>query len=543
MSAVKKLIYIGHDDIFSSELTELCKLSIRTEFLFQKFTWTPESFMSLITSTEPNIVYFDLSDIELGDHFFETLALLKKHRQFKRTLYVAILKDAQDRKELLHLFSSGFQYGFIKGGELRSCVVDSLYIGLGEEVRLPQFARAKKINQKLNIGFCSSLSQISLENFWVETDLNLDTDIISLKLPLFKDLEIDSYSISRHKSAPCHYPMLETYIIKYPYAGPWDDVSCKTIQKETVETWLENNQERLVKSFFFLKFIIRRSEEIQFLSKLASEQNFFHDIDDTLNPTTLADELYLKKPPLIFYELDPLSENGEEQENSLSQIPMLLTTVKSIQNYNPILIVSNCPSQGEALRKAYGYSNIVCVPKNLSIENIKVFVEKFMQKMKLAPTEAIFNFPASDKSRAIDVKYEVTVSSFTEHEVTFICDLSLPMFSIIHLPLPIDCFATIIPPYFDIGSSRHGKHYLAIIHTLEEDELKRLRKFVNQIIYKPLKEFTKAEVELILNQSEKNEKTEIGQLAAKKPEKENTKDKDIVSSTFKRTVIKGTSKL
>ncbi len=536
MEILRHLLYLGSDDEFYDEIKDYCKNYIQKGFKIQMENYEPGTIVKAVVENDPNIIYLDFTSFSYREQIFEEILFLKKIRRFKSTLFVAILSNASNKRDQQHLYSSGFQLGYIKGGEIENLIADSFYVGLGIRVPMPRFAKARKIDKEMVVGVCSTLSKVSLEEFYIETDLELNLNELPMMLPMFDELEATSFKVRSYEETGLLYPMTNSFVLEYPYISPWDDINDKTIQKETVETWFELNSEGFLKKDCFVKIVSKNVDLFQPIYEEALALSFFIEVCEMVDFSSIKQELILKKDPLIFFDL----EDDENGENGMDSIAELINNIKEINDYKPIIVILNNPSKTEALQKVYGYTNIVCIPSKLSTEIFSLFIKSFADKTNFEKNDKNYYFKYSDTLRAVDVFHNIHVTSLSEREITFVSDIDIPMFSVLHLTLPVNCFVTIVPSYFELETSQLGKHYIGFIHGFSEDEIKNLRRFINQIIYKPISEFSPEVVKAVLEQKSIEKNIE----ASDDNEEENETDEATADyKNFKRPPISGKSKL
>jgi hypothetical protein len=538
MTIVKRLLYFGNDDEFLEKLQNFASAHIKTDYEVEQSKYLPGELLENVSKSGANIVFIDFTSIESREHIFEEILFIKKIDKLKSILFAALLSDTSNIREQLHLYSSGFQMGYVKGTEVEDFMVDCLYIGLAEKVPMATYAKAKGIGKELKVGICSTLSFISLENFKVETDLESESEKLQLKLHLFKELEVDSFIVKSHKSSPYVFPMTETYTLEYPFVGPWDEMTTDTIQKETVETWIDLNNDDLQKKQSFLRVVTNNSNIYRSLLDSTSSLPLFIEVTDKLNFESIKQDLLLKRPPIIFMDLE---EDGPTDMDSVGE---LINNLRKIEQYRPILVILNNLSKADALQKVYGYENIVCMPNPLTIDVFRLFARSFLEKKTQTLEPEGFFFKFSDTTRAVDVFHNIVVTSLSEHEITFVSKIALPMFSVLHLNLPVECFVTIIPPYYELENSSVGKHYMGLIHGLSEEGRQRLRKFVNQIIYEPIKEFSAEVVQATLDQKKIEKRPKGPDERDERDEKDKESKEEVIDyKAFKRPQVQGKSKL
>jgi len=198
MATIKSILYLGSDLNLVQQIQDHCEKNISTKFQFIHAEFKENIIIDLVVRNSPNIVYVDFSDLSEVEDILRQLLFLKEYEKFKPTLFIAILVEDSNLLIQQNLYTSGFQFSYIKGTEFEIVMSYGLYIGLNETVHLPQYAKAIKINQELVIGMSTTISRMSLNNFIVETDLETDFDFLLLKLPLFKGLETNSFKIRSH---------------------------------------------------------------------------------------------------------------------------------------------------------------------------------------------------------------------------------------------------------------------------------------------------------------------------------------------------------
>jgi hypothetical protein len=536
MGGIKYILYFGSDDNLFKDIQSCCEKQINSKFQVVGKLYETNGIISSVTTKCPNIIYIDFTEIKEKEQVLEQILFIKNYQKFKSILFVAILGDTSSIEEQQLLYSSGFHLSYIKGRVIESIVLWSLYMGVNEAIPFPQYAKAKNINQEMSVGICSTISRMSLEEFVVETDLETTSENISLKLHMFKELETSSFKIKARNGANLLHPMTDTYKIEYPYVGPFDDITNETIQKETVETWLELNNEIFFEKDFFVKIVSKNTELSQPLFELAMNATYFIEFQEYLEVEKTKADLLLKKEPIIFIDI----EESESDKNGIDSVSGLVSDIKSIENYNPIIIIANNPSKSEALQKNFRYQNIISVHSKLSIDIFKSFTQNFIEKGKSQSVHRNLYFRLSKSQKLIDIFINITVTSITEKELTFISKDELPMYSVLHLTLPIDCFVTIIPSPHQLDTTRLGKHYFGIIFGSTEEEVNDLRKFVNQIIHTPITEFSSEKVKEILQH--KHKEVRINDENPDEEVKELRKI-DIEPERFKRSTGKGKSKL
>ena len=494
---VKHILYIGTDDEFLRSLKNYCDRYDKLKFVVESKRYAPGKIAEAISKSYPCIIYVDFTDINDKKEVLNEVIFLKRYQNI---LFVSILGDSLDKQSQSLIYASGFQLGHIKGGEVNALIIDSLYIGLNERQSLPQYAKAENIERDMEVGVCSIVSKVSIENFYVETNIDVSEKKLPMRLSMFEGLFADSFEVVSRYKVDLIYPMQKSYILKYPYVGPWDKVTPQTMEKETVKTWLEFNKNSLSKKNYFIQVITKNHQLCAPFYKSSLKLPYWVEFYQDFEAEKKEEGLRLKRPALIFFDLDIGEEkDGEEEENrKIRIIGKLVDKIKAIGGYNPVIIVSNGPAKSNTLLKTCRYPNIISMTEKLSVKVFDFFSQKFLEKKEFKSDRRECFLEPSDPRWAVDISHHVQVTTLSEHEITFISKADLPLFSVLHLTLPLDCFVTVVPSYLKLKASSLGRHYLGFIHGLSEEESSILRTFVNKIIYRPISRFDPEIVETIL---------------------------------------------
>lgn len=545
---MRHIVYLGSDGEFVESLNRFQQHYDFDDVEIKLDTFSTGKIVDLCTTLLPYIVFVDFTDPIVDENsLFQEIILLKKHERLMGILFVALWADDADKKKYEQVFTSGFQLAFIKGCEREILFIDSFMIGLGNKMRLPQYAKAKDIDLPLKVGFCSTLTSISAEDFIMETDIDFPDEKLDIGWQLLEGVDCTSFGVQQHRDITYCYSMLMTYLMKYPYPGPWDEIGENSLQKDMIETWMSLNQENLLKEKNWFKVFSPNIELMRIVYDL--EVKLGVSFDFTEKNSSIRDELVLKQPRLIFY--DAFVDTGANDEIDLDAVTEMISAIKTIDDYKPVLVITNCKTKTAALKKGYGYQNIMTIEKVLSDDILKMLTQSFVEKNKSEETGLQYYFKTTDPKRVLNIYEEIFIKSLTEHEVSFFSPVEIPMYSILHFHLPLDFYGTVIPTDEDMKKHTKGWFYTAIIHGISEESLENLRKFVNQIIFAPIDKITKESVEMILSRKEKE--TENKKATHEKPgtsisgnnvaeEKSETK-KPEPGRIERRRTFKGKSKL
>lgn len=510
MTAIRTIVYVGKDEEFNTELFDFSRTFLRSNFEVLAFEYKRGILLKAGQDLEPSIIFIDeWSDDE---KFLEELTAFRSFRSTKSTPIVALCKDKEEADRLSGFLTLGVHMLFIKGSDIEPFFKDCFYLGFDEKLGFPKYATAEGLDLEMKIGLLSTVTWISNESMLIETDCELkDGERFPLKLPFLDSNPILNCEVKKRFSISSHYPMLSSYELLFPYTGPWDEVTEETIQPETVETWLNFNEE----SFDQRQQLVRLyTEDLNFASQCLLEENLnFLDFKEKILPLN-QEELELKRPSIFFIEIN--------ENNSFDDVHFLTMQFLNIPDYNPIIIILNSSSSSEALRKIFNYPFIIASPEKISHQVFRLLMDKFsLKKISQSPDTFRHFFKKSDFNRLASLILNVRITGLNEHEVTFLSEVEIPFFSVLKFDLPIPFFVTVIPPFNELFKRETHTHSMGIIHGLSEKDLEKLRKIVNQMIYHPVKELNKAIIENMLKQdySEASSQSSLSSLPLKEEKK------------------------
>lgn len=542
MNVQKTIIYIGTDEEF---LKSVIAFSAKTkDVVISSSVYGQGSISQMCIENLAHIVFIDFTslDYEASEQLLEEIIFIKRLQQYKGILFVALLDEDEEKENYSYLFSSGFQLSFIKGCETDVLMRDSFYIGFGEKLGFPGFAKVRNINKDLEIGICSTICRISAGEILVETDLEPLEGELSFKLSLFPDLKNEKFKIKGKYAGSALYPMMTTYCLEYPFATAWETETEEHLHRDTVETWLDLNSDKLDRRLGFVKIVSKNMLLVSDFYKIQFDIPFFIDLVDSYS-TNQASDLLCKLPLLIFFDF----VDDIDSDDNLPVVASIIPIIKSLEGYDPIIVICNHASTGSALQKMFDYQFIMVTSNQLSVELFNSLTASFISKRLSKPGFLAHRFFApSDKRRSVDVLYKFLVTSLTEHEITFYCDTELPMFTVMHFRVPLPFYATIVPTLASLDIKANCFHYMAIIHGIGENGLMKLRQFVNQIIYRPLEDFSEEHVKFVMEQIKLSKQApEVKVSASPKMPIETMQESkvDIPSLKELRHKIKGKSKL
>lgn len=216
---------------------------------------------------------------------------------------------------------------------------------------------------------------------------------------------------------------------------------------------------------------------------------------------------------------DELKEKENEEINFVSR---LVSQIKAIQNYNPIIVLFRCYfKSSKALQESFQYPMIVTHQDNLRLEvclnlagiyeerqkeKFNKLIKAKVEQLKSKNPQKYRNLTEEDfkekkyfikKSNSLSfgsLKMKVLINSISESEVVFRSDIELPMKTYrMDFPLPLSIHLVPVEDGKDFLKDKSEYVYKGLIHSISETDKKGLRQYVNEIFFEPVNEKRKKE--------------------------------------------------
>jgi len=522
---MKIILYYGLDPEFMTEL-EKATGELRNSTLYRCL---PEnnSLFDEVWKLRPHLVMLDAT---FSNKLTEEVRWLKTLTIFHSTVFTALCKDELELKKGESLLASGLSLLHLKNNEPESFIQDCFKIAFDYRKHVSVFAQAKDLQIPLSLGILSVLTSVNAQTFTIESDLTVQKSV-NVSLPMLGgETEISAEVLTSNEGGvTAHFS--KTYEVKFPFPGPWDELTENSLQQETVETWVHLRQANFDRRNKHLCLFTCNDKFTSELYKRSSSSwyQIFRSSDEALG------QLYHSRPGVIFFDLQT------EEGSALSQISEIMGAIKEIRP-TPMLIIFGSRLDSFALRKLFNYDYILAVTERLEIGTFLALEKIFLNK-KSSEEENYF-LTSEDLDRILYLRVPVTLTSLTEKYVTFIMDSEIPFYTVAKMELPIPAYLTIIPPEGRLSSSKHRFHYQAIIHGVSEENLAHLRKIVNQLIYRPVSELSPEAVENMLKQDYLPKSQASVLLSPVIIDNNNIENQDYGDERFKlKRDLKGKSKL
>lgn len=485
-SFLPAILYLGSDPHFGEKLrTSVGNSDRMCDVIIADYS--PGQIIEFLRNYKILTVYMDLDagHISLEDVGRE-ITLIKKYAPTRPTLFVALMGDDIWTEKCDSLITSGFQYLFYKNCDIDILLQDCAHLATGEDYPAKGFARCKGIEKSCTVNFISTITNINHDGFDIETDYLTSSHLIDVKIPIFPDLKNRPLTVLSRKDSAVKYPATYSYRVDFPMAGAWDEVSDELLSKDTIETWFANNKNDLLPACPGIVIVSQNFELLKTIFNTKTENSYQLLMTDNKLEDHTKECVLASSAQLIFIDLDDKIDDPLSIHKVSDFIDYLV-----IHHLNPFLVITNAKSTSEALQKTFEYTHLLATAEKLNSRILDPVISRFMVRKTSSSSENTMNvMSVTDVRRHTDILSTVTLIDISEHEVEFFSRTPIPYFTVVKFNLPLKFYAVVIPAYREKKVRQNEYHYVALINGISEENLRYLRKFINQNIFRPISDYS-----------------------------------------------------
>jgi hypothetical protein len=335
-------------------------------------------------------------------------------------------------------------------------------------------------------------------------------------------------------------------------------------KKEHID-WVEDNMDGSVPRKFKMLIVDPEMCILRYEDDVLSNSTYNYRFQS--NFTDTFEEIMTMRPSIICINLwdgifiekmIKLKVDGKEVERELSdeeeqdsreiysevtrekeaQIAHIIKLIKSTNSYRPIVVIFNAREyKSSALQKKHAYQFIMSHEQKINSSHIEGMAKAYqlkiqaqyeeeirqkremMQKMnadkgetgKIDVREKIVYMIGDNKLRRASISVPIVIQQLNESEIIFTSDYTFKVGQKFRIEVPVSMYITMTLNDGDIFQKVEGaQQYRGLIHGVDEVGKKYIRKFVNEVIFSPLKAERDAEAEAFkkLNETAKQIRAE-----------------------------------
>lgn len=541
----KKILYIGQDESFFQQLKEKFGFTYKyynAEFEkdFSEDEVEIQSFILKIKEMRPRLVILDLSEnVEAYLH----LSRIWTRYNFHLKIRIMGVTPAEKNNNLLkRAVSAGMSAVHVKSQDLYSLMYTIIALGFNDQLENHIFAKAK-LSDTVNSYYPCQVNMISdgfiqvesnvhgehgkefrLLNHWSENSI-INSHYVTLMSQSNKGLYYN-YTYSQR------YEFLHADILPDPATvapNEYEELSQRRdgiigSSKHRAKKWASDNTVDSSPKFFKL-YVVDKEAKFYDEQKLTDKYPFVLRSQPYME--NADKELSALRPNMIIYNLEDLDK---EELEGLSDIAfmfndtrMLQHLVKKTKQYlpdiKPMIVVFNAPNHDtEYLQKVLNYKNIVSFKEQLSTEAVVKMTELYYKRIekdlpKITRGE-IFVKKEHPGSYA-ELESQIQLISCSENDIYFNTTDELEDDTVIKVNSPVQMYFTICKPP---RTSRIQSQYYGVLHSINEEDKKELRRYINSVFFRGLdlsKAKDREEMEQIKNDYLKRKQQEEEEHARK----------------------------
>jgi hypothetical protein len=514
------IIYIGNDLGYWQNLKKGFSQNYQgMNFSFSEIA-TDDKFSAVETfihiyESKPQIVYLDLSqESKVG---LSLAKLISKNNETKLISLVGLIDHQNPEKMLLKSINASIRLTHIKSNEFLDVIygpISLLDVNLAE---MPTYVRSNiiedfEIQQPLRVGY------IENNRFHVETNSYLEVgDIVSVnEHPLQDIMPSKKVFVEKFYGQDLYYTKRFAYDLEFIYID--DDYFSATNQNwklykeykqnpEKLEELGEVEKEEIKEDMKKRKAFYKPTKEKidkwmkDRKGKIEPKKLKVMIIDDTLEilkgvkgrvdeflyslnfqTFLMGDNYQIQRtmPHLIVFNIS--------EKNTLDVLAEIIDKIKSIEEYNPFVLVQGSQIGTDDLRGKHTYNHLMCVGKEIGVDTIISISHKLNEKHQISQAGEKVFFRYSDKESNIFLKRKVKVLGMTESVMYFQSPLEIPMWTVFRVEKPIKMFLTVVPHKEGGEFSTQENSYRSLINGVGELEKMDIRRLINSTLGEEEKE-------------------------------------------------------
>ncbi len=537
-----KILYFGKDDVFMNgyqdKLDEL-KLSseVRLEERFFKDDEEKSKVANLVGEIAQENYQAILIDFSVAK---DSVSLLARHLRLslnpEQVALIGLLNQVGNeneeynknliKKDFLQASLTHIPIIHYKGVSFSHTVFDTLYLAKNEKKTRGEFATYSNLCEKVNARYFSSITHIMEEALILESSLELEKgqcvrfESNFLQHLNNKDLFVENVSDDLLQTKFKHryrFSMLE----------PPKDLDEITEDKKKDDPWADSKY-KLVDTHYLSKYIAsidksgsHKKVKLLLVQKglevLAQMEKSLSELPYLIRyQTSFRKDLKIIKnfrPNILAVELEEATE-----ECCQSTLQAIVQTVNEIEDYDPVINLFNCPFSNDILKEYFDYHFVMTHPNQIDLNLLMNMLEIFDKKLGdydpkdndplIKEKESPFNVYALNPISRIKLELDISITSISEHEVTFYSKQELPIRGIVFINSPVKMYITVLPPLEKLENKKGYYHYFGIINGVTTLEVQILRQYINGLFTKEKKDKENEEKEDFAKLNEEKSQTD-----------------------------------
>ncbi|MEX1098815.1 MAG: hypothetical protein WEB87_00230 [Bacteriovoracaceae bacterium] len=416
------------------------------------------------------------------DDLMLPLCFLKKRLVAQSVPMAGVFNNKRQIAESESLFGLGLNYAFVKGCDHKQALNSLFYIAFEDQTPCLNYAMAKGFKLPAKISSLGFISEFSPHSFTVDKDFQGQEETAAMRTNLFEDFKLEQFLQQESFERGFVFDTMYSETMQIEFSSGWEEGE-NLLFEDTFASWIDMNKE----SFVMKKALVMVYANDPSLAKTVWELSLNHaQLDIHLRERFVEDkkEVLQLKPDLVLFQID-----GSESHDDLNALLAQMSYEKELNR--SIVSVFNHPSSTNALRKLFNRPNLMGSNASMNKDVVKEMLKKLIEARSERDE---YSFKLNDPRLNVSFPLDISVTSLTENEITFMSATQFPLYSILKMTTPQDMYVAVIPSLKNLSPNIHGYHYMGFIFGIDSLESSYLRKYVNHILDKGVKEWKRIDL-------------------------------------------------
>jgi hypothetical protein len=398
-------------------------------------------------------------------------------------------------------YMTGIKINHIKNSEMHAIVFHAAMMAYSEKVEGHGFA-APKVSDPMDLYELAKVGKVKTSGIQIECNrplkINSQVLVYSQWSGKLKIMPSKKMVVNNVWSEGLFYNFSHGATLEFTYVDPIiaDDIDTQKVvetREKELERKLDESIEKM-KSWLEANDTISAPKNTRVLV-IDNNLSFYKDQVKTdqypymirCQPHLLEhdDEIMRLRPLIIAIHLDSPAEveqNHFKVFNDNTQLKLIMQSVLKIKNYQPYVIIFNCPIPSPEIQNAFKYEKILTHTDQRHPEltlQMASLLDKKIQRTPVVDNQPGVYLDKLNPASVVEISLEAKLIKISEADLYFTTNEIIYDHTTFRVSYPVPMFITVIPqkkPEKDV--------YYGLIHGITEADKNQLRKFINSVFFR-----------------------------------------------------------
>jgi hypothetical protein len=546
-----KVLYIGNDKNYHKNIIAEFKkyfpgLVLDFHHRFEQEQIKIQNLIVEIADIAPVIIYLDFTK-DTAD-YLHLARLICRLNSTKHIPVIGLMDQNASEATIQESYMTGIKINHIKNSEMHAIVFHAAMLAYPEKVENHGFA-APNVADPMDLFELAKVGKVQTSGIQIECNrplkINSHMRVLSQWSSKLNIMPSKKMVVTNVWNEGLFYNFTHGASLEFLYVEPFlsdefDDpkvVESKKAEQEAIldqsiekmKTWLETNASKSVPKNTRVLVI---DNNISFYRDQLKTDQYPYMIRCQPYLTDHDNEIQRLKPLIIALQLESpaeIEQNKFKIANDNNQLKKLMQSVLKIKNYDPYVIIFNCPIPSKDIQTAFKYEKILTHRDQLYPDitlQMASLLDKKILRVPQPNNEVGVYLDKLNPASVVEISVEAKLTKISEADLYFTSNEVIYNYTTFRVEYPVPMFVTVVPE----KKATPGSYY-ALIHGIGETSKNQLRKFINSVFFREREAAKNAEKEAqekikIDALKKKEEEAKKAAEAKNKPEK----DKEVSNS-------------